>query len=427
MFSLLPSGPADAQCASRAKFALLQIYSNADGSVQFLELSPVVTDGNVPSLAGAALIAGNGTMENAYTFPDALPGGKTTVGDITILVGTQGFADLDLVKPDFVIPNGFIFLRNGSIRFADTPWCAGPVSYDALPADGVNAYFPDAFGDSGVSRGPAKAFNTAGQFYDFTSYGGLWWKAPAGSESGWGIVIERQRDTVFAAWATYDTDGSPVWFVIPNASPAPFDASTYRGAIYRTTGPALIARSFDPSAVGVTPVGSGSVHFDNAQNATFTYMIGRDFAEVNITPELFAQHSIPDMLAHTDRWLDEQGRITNPMLRRRGADRYEPVSWEEAFVIIGRALAGLASPDEAAFYTSGRASNEAAFLYQLLVRSYGTNNLPDCSNMCHESSGLGLTESLGAGKATVSLDGKPGTEGRAKTYADAPPNVGALL
>ncbi len=123
-----------------------------------------------------------------------------------------------------------------------------------------------------------------------------------------------------------------------------------------------------------------------------------------VTPEFFASHSIPDLLNETDRWLDEQGRITNPMLRRRGSDRYEPVSWDEALQIVGRALAGLASPDEAVFYTSGRASNEAAFVYGLMARQVGTNNLPDCSNMCHESSGLGLTETIGVGKSTVKIE-----------------------
>jgi len=122
------------------------------------------------------------------------------------------------------------------------------------------------------------------------------------------------------------------------------------------------------------------------------------------TPEFFAEHSIPDLLARSDHWLEEQGRIVHPMLRRAGADRYEPVTWEEAFALAARELSALPSPHEAAFYTSGRASNEAAFLYGLFVRMFGTNNLPDCSNMCHESSGLGLTETIGIGKATVKLE-----------------------
>ncbi len=120
--------------------------------------------------------------------------------------------------------------------------------------------------------------------------------------------------------------------------------------------------------------------------------------------EFFVAHSIADLTAQSDLWHDRQGRIARPMILRQGATHYQPVSWDEAFAIIARHLKALASPDEAVFYTSGRASNEAAFLYQLLVRSYGTNNLPDCSNMCHESSGLAMKESIGIGKGTVTLD-----------------------
>ncbi|MES1172147.1 MAG: FdhF/YdeP family oxidoreductase [Bacteroidota bacterium] len=122
------------------------------------------------------------------------------------------------------------------------------------------------------------------------------------------------------------------------------------------------------------------------------------------TPEFFAHHGIAEMLRQSDRWLDERGRITHPMLRREDSDHYQEISWSDAFALIGRELNALASPDEAVFYTSGRASNEAAFMYGVFVRQLGTNNLPDCSNMCHESSGLGLTETIGIGKATVKIE-----------------------
>ena len=123
-----------------------------------------------------------------------------------------------------------------------------------------------------------------------------------------------------------------------------------------------------------------------------------------VTPEFFAAHSVADLAKHTEQWLGDQGRITHPMVLRRGSQHYEPIAWSDAFKMIADELNGLASPDEAMFYTSGRASNEAAFCYQLFVRQFGTNNLPDCSNMCHESSGLGLTKSIGVGKGTVKLD-----------------------
>ena len=123
-----------------------------------------------------------------------------------------------------------------------------------------------------------------------------------------------------------------------------------------------------------------------------------------LTPELFARHPISEMLRHPDVWLEQLGRITHPMVRRKGSDHYEPISWNDAFELIGSELRSLKSPNEASFYTSGRASNEAAFIYGLFGRQFGTNNLPDCSNMCHESSGTGLTEVIGFGKATVKLE-----------------------
>ncbi|MBX3284343.1 MAG: FdhF/YdeP family oxidoreductase [Actinobacteria bacterium] len=123
-----------------------------------------------------------------------------------------------------------------------------------------------------------------------------------------------------------------------------------------------------------------------------------------VTPEFFAEHPVSELALRTDHWLGQQGRLTHPMLRPAGEDHYRPVSWDEAFDVVAAELARTAHPDRAVFYTSGRTSNEAAFLYQLLVRRFGTNNLPDCSNMCHESSGVALTQTIGIGKGSVTLD-----------------------
>lgn len=122
-----------------------------------------------------------------------------------------------------------------------------------------------------------------------------------------------------------------------------------------------------------------------------------------LTADFFAQHSVADLAEKDDYWLNSQGRLTEPVVMRQGSTHYEPISWDEAFKMIAAELNSLASPDEAIFYTSGRTSNEAAFLYQLFVRQFGTNNLPDCSNMCHESTSVALNESIGIGKATVRL------------------------
>jgi molybdopterin-dependent oxidoreductase alpha subunit len=126
-----------------------------------------------------------------------------------------------------------------------------------------------------------------------------------------------------------------------------------------------------------------------------TRRIGREF---------FVRYSIDELGGKSDLWLNRQGRLTEPMVKRPGARHYEPISWDDAFALLAVQLNALASPDEAAFYTSGRVSNEAAFLLQLFSRAFGTNNLPDCSNMCHESSGAALNETLGIGKGNVSLD-----------------------
>jgi molybdopterin-dependent oxidoreductase alpha subunit len=121
-------------------------------------------------------------------------------------------------------------------------------------------------------------------------------------------------------------------------------------------------------------------------------------------PVFFQRYTVTEMGTKSDYWLGQQGRLTHPMVLKPDATNYEKISWEEAFKLVGTELNTLKSPDEAIFYTSGRSSNEAAFLYQLFIRAFGTNNLPDCSNMCHESSGVALTETLGLGKGSVTLD-----------------------
>ncbi len=123
-----------------------------------------------------------------------------------------------------------------------------------------------------------------------------------------------------------------------------------------------------------------------------------------VTPEFFRKWSLADLAAQSDHWLGKQGRITQPMVIRSGATNYEEIDWDDAFALVASELNSLSHPDEAVFYTSGRTSNEAAFLYQLFVRQFGTNNLPDCSNMCHESSGSALGETIGVGKGTVTLE-----------------------
>ena len=123
-----------------------------------------------------------------------------------------------------------------------------------------------------------------------------------------------------------------------------------------------------------------------------------------VTPAFFAEHTVTELMRQSDYALEQHGRLTDPVVYDQASDRYVPISWNDAYALVARHLRALPDPDMAAFYTSGRASNEAAFLYQLFVRAYGTNNFPDCSNMCHEATSRGLPQTVGVGKGTVTLD-----------------------
>jgi len=143
-------------------------------------------------------------------------------------------------------------------------------------------------------------------------------------------------------------------------------------------------------------------HFEFCENGA--KHVAEEATRKRITPEFFQQWSVAELLEQSDQWLGAQGRLTSPMLLHRDATHYELIGWDDAFELIAAELNSLNYPDQAIFYTSGRTSNEAAFLYQLFVRQFGTNNLPDCSNMCHESSGSALNETIGVGKGTVTLE-----------------------
>ena len=138
--------------------------------------------------------------------------------------------------------------------------------------------------------------------------------------------------------------------------------------------------------------------------------LAHEATKFRVTRELFAQYSVTELMAQSDYELEMHGRLTEPMRYDADSDHYVPCSWDEAFALIGRHLQALESPDEAEFYTSGRTPNEAAFLYSIFVREFGTNNFPDCSNMCHEPTSRGLPHSIGVGKGTVVLEDFEHTE-----------------
>jgi len=132
--------------------------------------------------------------------------------------------------------------------------------------------------------------------------------------------------------------------------------------------------------------------------------LAHEATKFRVTPEFFAKYTVAELMEQSDYWLEMQGRLTEPMRYEAASDKYVPCSWDEAFAMIGRHLRGLSSPHEAEFYTSGRTPNEAAFLYSIFVREFGTNNFPDCSNMCHEPTSRGLPPVIGIGKGTVVLE-----------------------
>jgi len=132
--------------------------------------------------------------------------------------------------------------------------------------------------------------------------------------------------------------------------------------------------------------------------------LAHEATKFRVTPEFFAKYTVAELMEQSDYWLEMQGRLTEPMRYDAASDKYVPCGWDEAFATIGRHLRGLSSPHEAEFYTSGRTPNEAAFLYSIFVREFGTNNFPDCSNMCHEPTSRGLPPVIGIGKGTVVLE-----------------------
>jgi molybdopterin-dependent oxidoreductase alpha subunit len=149
---------------------------------------------------------------------------------------------------------------------------------------------------------------------------------------------------------------------------------------------------------------------DRAHASTFEFCengvkaVAAEATSKRARPEFFDRHTVTELMEQSDYALEQYGRLTDPLVYDSATDKYKKIAWDEAFALIGRHLKALDDPNEAAFYTSGRASNEAAFLYQLFVRVYGTNNFPDCSNMCHEATSRGLPATVGIGKGTVTLE-----------------------
>jgi hypothetical protein len=268
-----------------------QVYSNADGTVQYVELMALASGQQY--ISGHTITASQGGTTHSYTFPSNLPGDSaTSMGDgyygmvtsyRSLLIGTQGFAALNVVMPDYVVPNGFFFTTNGTVN-----WGAGAdvFTYASLPTDGRLA----------LNRNGSTMQNQPMNFDGFSgsvvptiaalNVQGLWWRAPAGSEGGWGVNITHQGDILFATWFTYDTDGSGLWLVLARGEKTA--ASTWSGKLYRTTGPSFDSNPFDPTKVATTEVGSATFTFSDSDNGTFAYTVNGVSQSKAITRQVFA-------------------------------------------------------------------------------------------------------------------------------------------
>jgi len=287
LLSLLAVLAAPAAWATFHTYQIDEIFSNADGTVQYVVLHEAAGADGQNLWAGHTLQSTSGNTTQTYTFMANLPGGSqgpyggmsAPTAFTRVLVATRGFADLNIVTPDFIVPNGFLPLANGTVNYAGVD----QVTYTALPTDGVTA----------VNRSGATIQNLATNYAGMSAsvaaavapnYEGMWWAAPANSESGWGINFEHQGDTIFATWFTYDLHGKGWWLVLSSNKTAP---STYSGSIFTTTGPAFNAVPFNPALVTPTQVGTGTLTFSDANDGTFSYTVNGVTQAKNVTRQVF--------------------------------------------------------------------------------------------------------------------------------------------
>lgn len=273
---LAPALPADADFHL---WAIDEIFTTADGKVQFIEF--VALAGGQQFLAGHGLTASGGPdSPRSHTFASSLP--FDTSGR-RFLVGTASFEALGIVPPDYTVADGFLFPGGGTINFGEGSdvW-----TYPAMPTDGRLSL--NRNGSTGVNS-PRNFFNATGSVESGAAdhnVQGLWWRSPAGSESGWGLNISHQGTILFGTWFTYGSDGAGLWLVMPDARRS--GPNTYSGPIYRTTGPAFDSVPFSPSQVVATPVGTATLAFSNANSGTFSYTVDTVTQSKPITRQVYA-------------------------------------------------------------------------------------------------------------------------------------------
>jgi hypothetical protein len=298
-------------------YKIEQIYSNADGTVQYLVMHESTGADGENLWSGNPLIAmpTHGGTTKSFVFPQNLPGGMCTfyygcelapTAFTRVLIATQGFASLGLVKPDYIVPNGFFATDGVTVNYAGTD----QVTFASIPTDGTNAVTRSG------TIAPNLATNLAGQSASVSgavlNFSGLWYKAPAESESGWGINFSHQGDTLFASWFTYDMTGKGWWLVMTATNTG---GNTFTGDLLEAAGPAFDAVPFPPlgSPGGITgsTVGSGTLTFTDVNNGTFAYTVNGISQTKAITRQVFgplptcafsAQNNLAAATNYQDLW-----------------------------------------------------------------------------------------------------------------------------
>jgi hypothetical protein len=293
-----------------------QIYSNADGTVQYLVMRESIGQNGENLWLGNALIAmsTHAGATKTFVFPHNLPGGMCGYYECSlaptaftrVLVATQGFASLGLITPDYVVPNGFFATDGVTVNYAGVD----QVTFTSIPTDGTNAVTRDG------TIVPNVAMNFAGQSASVSgsvlNFSGLWYKFPAESESGWGINFAHQGEVIFASWFTYDMNGKGWWLVMIATNTG---GNTFTGPLLEATGPAFDAVPFPPqdSPGGIVPssVGTGTLTFTDANNGTFTYTVKGTTQIKAITRQVFgplptcvfsAQNNLAAATNYQDLW-----------------------------------------------------------------------------------------------------------------------------
>ncbi len=268
-----------------------QIYSNADGTVQFLVMHESIGANGENLWAGRALLSTHGDATKTFVFPRNLPGGRCTyygceaaqTANSRVLIATQGFAALGLLAPDFIVPNGFFATDGVTVNYAGVD----QVTFPSIPTDGAHA----------VTRSGAIVSNVATNFAGSSAsvsgapsmnFSGLWFNAPADSEAGWGINFSHQGEVIFATWFTYDMAGKAWWLAMVATNTV---GNTFSGTLFEGTGPAFDAVPFppqgSPGGIVTSTVGTGTLTFSDANNGRFVYTVNGTTQSKSITRQVF--------------------------------------------------------------------------------------------------------------------------------------------